>query len=118
MDAMWIRSEAMENHSKRKNVRLVGLNETFGTKGTLLSWVQKISAQGVDFRADAVEFEIESASDAHTYAGLRTAPESRVHTVPKTVSERWLRMGSFPCWLSIPRYDKLVSGEEEILHLS
>lgn len=53
----WISSEAMENHSKRNNVRLVGLKETFGTNGTLLSWVQKILAQGLGVQADAVEFE-------------------------------------------------------------
>lgn len=59
MEAMWVHIQAMENHSKRNNVGLVGLKETFGTNGTLLSCVQKIWKEGLGVRADAAEFEIE-----------------------------------------------------------
>ncbi len=59
MDAMWVRIQALENHSKQNNVRLVGLKETFGTNGTLLSCVKKILDEGLGVRADTAEFEIE-----------------------------------------------------------
>lgn len=44
-------------YSKRNNARLIGLKETFGTNGTLLSCVQKIFTEGLGVWADA-EFEI------------------------------------------------------------
>lgn len=60
MDAMWDRIQSLENHSKRNNVRLIGLRETFGTNGTLLSCVQRILREGLGVSADA-GFEIERA---------------------------------------------------------
>lgn len=36
MDAMWVHIQAMENHNKLNNLRLVGLKETFRVNGTLL----------------------------------------------------------------------------------
>ena len=42
MKVMWESIQTLENHSKRNNVILIGLKETFGTNGTLLYCVQKI----------------------------------------------------------------------------
>lgn len=58
METMWERIQVMENHSKRNNVRLVGLKETFGTNGTLLDCVQKVLEDGLGVRAGAAEFEL------------------------------------------------------------
>lgn len=52
MEVMWDHIQALENQSKRNNVRLIGLN------GTLLTCVQKILAEGLGVNVDA-EFEIE-----------------------------------------------------------
>lgn len=53
MEIMWDRIQALENHSKRNNVRLIGLKETFGTNGTSLGCVQKMLTEGLGLRADA-----------------------------------------------------------------
>lgn len=47
IEVMWDRIQALENHNKRNNVRLVGLKETFGTNVTLLICVQKILTEGL-----------------------------------------------------------------------
>lgn len=41
-------------------MRLIGLKETFGTNGTMLTCVQKILTEGLGVSVDA-EFEIERA---------------------------------------------------------
>lgn len=53
MEIMWDRIQALENHSKRNNVRLIGLKETFGTNRTLLGCVHKMLTEGLGLRADA-----------------------------------------------------------------
>lgn len=53
MDVIWDRIQALENHSKRNHVRLIGLKETFWTNGTLLGCVEKILTEGLGLRADA-----------------------------------------------------------------
>ena len=84
MEAMWVRIQTMENHSKRNNVRLVGLKETFGTNGTLLSCVEKILEEGLGIRADATEFEIERAH-------RQLAPVPDPDQPPRPVLIRFLR---------------------------
>lgn len=60
LDAMRDRFQALENHSKRNNVRIIGLKEMVGNDGTLLSCVKKMLVEGLGLRDD-VEFEIERA---------------------------------------------------------
>ena len=60
MEVMWDHIQALENQSKRNNVRLIGLKETFGTNGTFMGCVQKTLIEGLGLRADA-EFKIEGA---------------------------------------------------------
>uniref|UniRef100_A0A096M8P7 L1 transposable element RRM domain-containing protein n=1 Tax=Poecilia formosa TaxID=48698 RepID=A0A096M8P7_POEFO len=62
-EAMLDRMQALENHSKRNNVRVIGLKETIGTDGTLLSCARKMLTEGLGVRDDA-EFEIERAHRA------------------------------------------------------
>lgn len=87
MEAMWERVQAMENNSKRNNVRLVGLKETFGTNGTLLSCVQKILEEGLGIRADAAEFEMERA-----HRTLTPVPDPE--RPPRPVLIRFLRQSA------------------------
>lgn len=54
--------EELENHSKRNNVRLVGLRETYGTNGTMELCVRNILREGLGVDVDG-EFEVESAPD-------------------------------------------------------
>lgn len=58
MDAMWNRLQMLENHSKRNNVRLVGLKETYGTNGTMESCVRRVLSEGLGVDG---EFEVERA---------------------------------------------------------
>uniref|UniRef100_A0AAV2KJ35 L1 transposable element RRM domain-containing protein n=1 Tax=Knipowitschia caucasica TaxID=637954 RepID=A0AAV2KJ35_KNICA len=58
VSALWDRVQALENHSKRNNVRLVGLKETYGTDGTLEMCVKKVLSEGLGIVPEA-EFEIE-----------------------------------------------------------
>lgn len=58
MDMLWDRVQMLENHSKRNNVRLVGLKETYGTNGTLEDCVKKVMREGLGIMAEG-EFEIE-----------------------------------------------------------
>lgn len=60
MDAMWNRLQMLENHSKRNNVRLVGLKETYGTNGTMESCVRRVLSEGLGVDVDG-EFEVERA---------------------------------------------------------
>ena len=87
MKAMWMRLQALENHSKRNNVRLVGLKETFGTNGTLLNCVQKILEEGLGVQAEAEEFEIERV---HRLLAPMPDPERP----PRPVLIRFLRQSA------------------------
>ncbi|KAK7899232.1 hypothetical protein WMY93_020085 [Mugilogobius chulae] len=58
VEALWNRLQALENQSRRHNVRLVGLRESFGTNGTLLECVRKIFSEGLGVEADGM-MEIE-----------------------------------------------------------
>lgn len=55
---LWDRVQILENHSKRNNVRLVGLKEKYGTNGTLESCVKKVLSAGLGIDMEG-EFEIE-----------------------------------------------------------
>ncbi|KAF1392169.1 hypothetical protein PFLUV_G00049770 [Perca fluviatilis] len=93
---MWDRIQALENHSKRNNVRLIGLKETFGTNGTLLGCFHKILTEGLGLRADA-ELEIERA---HRLLAPMPDPEQP----PRPVLIRFLRQ---------PARDKVIAAAKE-----
>lgn len=96
MEVMWERIQTLENHSKRNNVRLVGLKETFGTNGTLLNCVQKILAEGLGVCVDP-EFEIERVH--------RTlAPMPDPDRPPRPVLIRFLRQSA---------RDKVITAAKE-----
>ncbi|CAM4678320.1 unnamed protein product [Leuciscus chuanchicus] len=56
--SLWERVQMLENHSKRNNVRLVGLKEKYGTNGTLETCVKKVLSEGLGIVMEG-EFEIE-----------------------------------------------------------
>lgn len=58
INALWERVQMLENHSKRNNVRLVGLKEKYGTNGTLETCVKKVLSEGLGINMEG-EFEIE-----------------------------------------------------------
>lgn len=58
--ALWERVQMLENHSKRNNVRLVGLKEKYGTNGTLERCMKKVLSEGLGTNMEG-EFEIERA---------------------------------------------------------
>lgn len=49
MEVMWEQLQVLDNHSKRNNVRLIGLKETLDTNGTPLDCVQRILSEGLQF---------------------------------------------------------------------
>ncbi|KAK7922896.1 hypothetical protein WMY93_009798 [Mugilogobius chulae] len=84
---MWDRIQALENHGKRNNVRVIGLKEALGADGTLLSCVQKMLAEGLGINAAAPEFEIERAHRA-----LASLPDP--DKPPRPVLVRFLRQSA------------------------
>lgn len=84
MEVMWDRIQALENQSKRNNVRLIGLN------GTLLTCVQKILAEGLGVNVDT-EFEIRLASKTGAYTRDKTVSEGQGDKCTKR--KTWIRMG-------------------------
>lgn len=86
MEAMLDRMQVLENHSKRNNVRVIGLKETIGTDGTLLSCVRKMLIEGLGVRDDA-EFEIERAHRIF-------APLPDPNRAPRPVLIRFLRQSA------------------------
>lgn len=58
VDVLWNRVQTLENQSRRNNVRLVGLKETYGTNGTLSTCIQRILKEGLELDTGG-EFEIE-----------------------------------------------------------
>lgn len=87
VEAMWERIQVLENHSKRNNVRIIGLKETVGADGTLVNCVRKMLAEGLDIRADDAEFEIERVHRALT---ARPDPGK----APRPVLVRFLRQSA------------------------
>lgn len=73
IDAIRVCIQAMENLSKRKNVRLVGLKETIGINGTLLSCVKKILVEGLGVWARG---EVSTGGGRGFHRGLPPHPES------------------------------------------
>ncbi|KAK7881346.1 hypothetical protein WMY93_029755 [Mugilogobius chulae] len=86
-ESMWDRIQALENHGKRNNVRVIGLKEALGADGTLLSCVQKMLAEGLGINAAAPEFEIE-----HAHRALASLPDP--DKPPRPVLVRFLRQSA------------------------
>ncbi|KAF7657199.1 hypothetical protein LDENG_00030590 [Lucifuga dentata] len=85
-EAMWGRIQALENHNRRNNMRLMGLKETYGTNGTLLSCVQKILTEVLGMNMDE-EFEIERVHRS-------LAPMPNADRPPRPVLIRFLRQSA------------------------
>lgn len=83
LEKLWNRVEMLENHSKRNNVRLVGLKETYGTNGTLETCVKKVLSEGLGINPEG-EFEIERMHRVW-------APAPREDQPPRPVLIRFLR---------------------------
>lgn len=58
MEEMWECIQIMENHSKRNNIRLIGLKEMLGTNRTLMRCIPSIKVEGIGIQAEA-GFKIE-----------------------------------------------------------
>lgn len=86
MEDLWNRVQALENHSRRNNVRLVGLKETLGTNGTLSECVKRILAEGLGIENDG-EVEIERAH-------RQLAPMPNADPPPRPVLIRFLRQSA------------------------
>lgn len=86
MEDLWNRVQALENHSRRNNVRLVGLKETLGTNGTLSECVKRILAEGLGIENDG-EVEIERAH-------RQLAPMPNADQPPRPVLIRFLRQSA------------------------
>ncbi len=84
--ALWDRVQMLENHSKRNNVRLVGLKETYGTNGTLERCVKKVLSEGLGIDMEG-EFEIERAHRV-------LAPMPSEDQPPRPVLIRFLRQSA------------------------
>lgn len=80
---MWERMQALDNQSKRNNVRVFGLKEAVGTGRTFLSCVRKMLVEGLGVRDDA-EFEIERTHRA-------SAPLPDPNRAPRRVLIHFLR---------------------------
>ena len=96
MEQLWNRVQALENHSRRNNVRLVGLKETFGTNGTLLDCVRKILAEGLGIEPEG-DLEIERVH-------RQLAPMPNTDQPPRSVLIRFLRQSA---------RDKVISAAKE-----
>lgn len=83
VEEMLERIQIMENHSKRNNIRLIGLKEMLGTNGTLMRCTRSIMAEGLGIQAKA-EFEIERVN-------WLLAPVSDPDRPPIPVLTRFLR---------------------------
>lgn len=83
MEALWNRIQMLVNHSKRNNVRLLGLKETYGTNGTMEECVKKMMRDCVCPDVEG-EFEIERAHQA-------LAPVPNEDQPPRPVLVRFLR---------------------------
>lgn len=86
MEDLWNRVQVLENHSRRNNVRLVGLKETLGTNGTLPECVKRILAEGLGIETDG-EMEIEMAH-------RQLAPMPNADQPPRPVLIRFLRQSA------------------------
>lgn len=86
MEVLWDRIQMLENHSKRNNVRLLGLKETYGTNGTMESCVKKMLRDGLGVDVDG-EFEIERAHRV-------LAPIPNEDQPPRPVLIRFLRQSA------------------------
>ena len=73
----------LENHSKRNNVRILGLKETYGTNSTMEECVKKMLSVGLGVDIEG-EFEIERAHRA-------LAPVPNENPPPIPVLIRFLR---------------------------
>lgn len=83
---LWDRVQMLENHSKRNNVRLVGLKEKYGTNGTLERCVKKVLSEGLGIDMEG-EFEIERAHRI-------LAPMPSEDQPPRPVLIRFLRQSA------------------------
>lgn len=125
MKALWDRIQMHENHSKRNNVRLLGMKETYGTNGTIEGCMKQILSVGleVDFEG---EFKIEQAHQALAPSPNENQPPRPVLKIPATVGEREssescqrktsARVGRSEA-LRISRYVEGTGREEENIHI-
>ena len=88
-------SQELENHCKKNNVRLVGLKETYGTKGTMEACVKKVLREGLNINVDG-EFEVERAHQT-------TAPRPGMDYLPRVVLIRFLRQSARAKVLALAR---------------
>lgn len=86
LKSLWERVQMLENHSKRNNVRLVGLKEKYGTNGTLEECVKKILSEGLGIEMEG-EYEIERAHRI-------LAPMPSQDQPPRPVLIRFLRQSA------------------------
>lgn len=86
IEVLWDRVQMLENHSKRNNVRLLGLKESYGTNGTIEDCVGKMLRDGLGVDVDG-EFEIERAHRA-------LAPIPSENQPPRPVLIRFLRQSA------------------------
>lgn len=89
INALWERVQMLENHSKRNNVRLVGLKEKYGTNGTLETCVKKVLSEGLGINMEG-EFEIERVHRI-------LAPMPSEDQPPRPVLIRFLRQSAREC---------------------
>lgn len=94
-EALWNRVQILENHSRRNNVRLLGLKEMFGTNGTLPDCLRKILSEGLG--VDLVgEMEIERV---HRQLGSVPNPDQP----PRPVLIRFLRQSARDKVINMPK---------------
>ena len=86
MEVLWDRIQMLENHSKRNNVRVLGLKKTYGTNGTMEECVKRMLSVGLGVDVEG-EFEIERAHRA-------MAPTPNENQPPRPVMVRFLRQAA------------------------
>lgn len=93
MEAQWYRLQMLENHSKRNNVRLLGLKETYGTNGTMEACVKKMLRDALGLEVEG-EFEIQRAHRALIPVLNKDQPPRLVliRFLPQSVSEKVLKV--------------------------
>ncbi|ROJ57636.1 LINE-1 type transposase domain-containing protein 1 [Anabarilius grahami] len=97
----------LENHSKRNNVRLVGLKEKYGTNGTLERCVKKVLSEGLGIDMEG-EFEIERAHRI-------LAPMPSEDQPPRPVLIRFLRQSAREKVLRAARERRGIEWEDAIM---
>lgn len=82
LEQLWARVDDQENRNRRKNVRLIGLEEGLESGGSINDYVMKILADGLGLRGE--EYELERCHRS-------TRPRSGPGQPPRIVLVRFLR---------------------------